>query len=172
MHRPIPRPNAFLRRGSTLLELIVELTLTSILLSVIGSTWTAMNRASAEVIARYELIQEADLAFARLSDDLRGIHSTQISPRQLLFGPNQIQIVVGTRVVTYEAVAGSLIRSIDPPDEPDEVVGHHIESLAVQQPLGSGPIYQVTLVGTLPAPGAPGMQPNLRRSFQLLAVLP
>ena len=172
MDQPLSRIRSAARRGSTMVETMVALTLTMILLSLVGSTWVAMNRASVEVVVRYELVLEADLALARMADDLRGAQSTSPAPRQVLFGPNQLQIVDGTRIITYVASGGSLIRSVDPADEPEEVVGRHIESLTVQQPLGSGPVYQLTLVGAVPFPAPAGADPTLRRAFQFIAVMP
>ncbi len=69
---PRARFNARGRRGSTLVELVITTVLTVTFIYVVTVAFISFERAGDEVIARCSLAREADIAFTRMADDLRG----------------------------------------------------------------------------------------------------
>jgi type II secretory pathway pseudopilin PulG len=60
------------RRGFTLLEVSLVAGLTSFLVLMVPSTWTAFGRSMSDAIIRSKVAQEANLALAALQGDLGG----------------------------------------------------------------------------------------------------
>jgi hypothetical protein len=60
------------RRGITLIETSVACAVGSLLVYLVAMSWCGFTRGAHLMVARVELMREADLAIARLSDSLRG----------------------------------------------------------------------------------------------------
>lgn len=166
-------------RGFSVLESMMACVLSTILVGVSCSAWIAFENAAAEVIARCDLAQEADLALAQLADDLRG--ATSGRPDTFRIEPGYDPelgvymdpvIRYDDLVIQYEVVDGSLLRRVNPPDGGVMVLARHIERLAIRADYPMPGVWEFSIVGRLPVRERGQTDAELRRVFHLIAVMP
>ena len=160
------------RKGFSLVETMVACVMSVGLIAILVSMTATFERSAAEVIARCELAQEADLAMARLADDLRGLNSTRPETRTLFIAPEELQIIYSDRTITYSVQNETLIRSVEPGPEPDVIVAHHLQHLQVLRIDPQGPLFKFSLTFALPFREHRANHLSLERSYHLIAVLP
>jgi hypothetical protein len=159
--------------------------LSTILVSIVAQSWSVFDRAAVQMLARAELVREADLAVTRLADDLRRVNTTGVGNyvrwaydediRQFdLTVPNGAT----TESITYAVIEGVLVRQVDPPSGPSEPVAWNALDLEVRPAAlptvaGQPGLYEVILRmgrGSVSENRRTGQA--LEREFRLLTVLP
>jgi type II secretory pathway pseudopilin PulG len=160
------------RRGFALIELLVACGMSAVLVYLVATAWGAFDRAAAQSIARSGLIREAELALARLADDLRGTASARPDTRILIADTDVLQIVFGDRTVTYMVAGDKLIREDTAAPGSSEIVAWSVVGLLTTRVVADGPLYEfrLTLGTSLDENRATGQA--LRRTFTLAATLP
>jgi len=107
------------RRGVTLIEVMVSCFLTALLAYIVSNTWKAFDRAATGVIARCELVREADLALAYLADDLRGLASSRPSSRGIVVDSDGLHLIFQDRTILFAVQSdGRLLRTDSASAEP------------------------------------------------------
>jgi hypothetical protein len=160
------------RRGFALTEALVACAMSMILIYVVAMAWTALDRSSAQVVARCALAREADLAFAQMADDLRGVASSRPDTRSLLIDTNQLQIVFADRTFVYSVQGTKLIREDSASGLPPQSVAWSVEGLQTTRVVSDGPLYEVRLTLGLNLVENRAKGQALSRTFVLAAVLP
>lgn len=141
------------RRGTTLIETSVACGLGTLLVYLVAMSWTGFDRGARMIVARAELVREADLILAHLSDRLR----TGASPVfEDVDGRHLLASIGGD---AYESTGGVLSCNGEP-------IAWHVDAI-----LGEDNDRTITVVLTMPRVAEmPGK--SLERRFSLLLARP
>jgi hypothetical protein len=135
-------------RGTTVVEFAVTAALTALFIYVVSITWISFERAGVDVIARCNLAREAEIAFIRLADDLRGAAVTK--PNRLTItniNANEIWLnfIDDSITVKYFAQNGQLVREVAPSSNPPETVAWSVQGLSARQVTAGGTLWEIQL---------------------------
>jgi hypothetical protein len=181
------RPRARSRGGSTLVELLITTVLTVTFIYVVSIFSISFERAGAEVIARAGLAREADIAFARVADDLRAAADSK-RRKMTVTNPNANEIWLifkndcaitpsdcsDSITVKYTVQNRRLIRELTPSAAPAETVAWSVEGIGLSTTsiASGGSLYEIHLtLGTSMVENRAQAQ-TLSRVYTLVTVLP